>query len=164
PEFDNFTGVPTANLLTPNEDLPFTGVEFPRYQTHLGANSVAPFVIDTMKFSQQWEATVGLRWDRFDVDYSDISYSTTNHGAVSKTDHIEHVDKMLSYRAALTYKPADNGNVYLSWGTSFNPSAEDLSLISSSRSFSLNNSLLDPEKNRTYELGTKWALVGGRLD
>jgi len=45
------------------------------------------------------------------------------------------------------------------FGTSFNPSAEDLSLISSSRSFSLNNANLDPEKNRTYELGTKWALV-----
>jgi catecholate siderophore receptor len=163
PMFYNFTGVPNATAMNPNEDLPFTAVPFPRYWTHLSANSVAPFVIDTIQLAPQWEATAGLRWDRFDVDYNDVNYSTTNHGQVSKTDHIEHVDKMLSYRAALTYKPADNGNVYLSWGTSFNPSAEDLSLISSSRSFSLNNSQLDPEKNRTYELGSKWAFVGGRL-
>jgi len=71
---------------------------------------------------------------------------------------------MGSYRGALTYKPAANGSIYLAFGTSFNPSAEDLSLISSSRSFSLNNANLDPEKNRTYELGTKWAVVDNHLN
>jgi catecholate siderophore receptor len=71
---------------------------------------------------------------------------------------------MGSYRAALTYKPVNTGSIYLAFGTSFNPSAEDLSLISSSRSFSLNNANLDPEKNRTYELGTKWALIDSQLN
>ncbi len=83
---------------------------------------------------------------------------------IVKTDHIEHTDNMGSYRGALTYKPATNGSVYLAFGTSFNPSAEDLSLISSSRSFSLNNANLDPEKNRTYEFGTKWSLVESHLN
>src|SRR5262249_36455980 len=136
---------------------------FTRYKTHLTANSVAPFVIDTAKLGA-WEATLGLRWDHLSVDYNDYNFSTTTPGLITRTDHIPHTDEMFSYRAALGYKAAANGNFYLSFGTSFNPSAEDLSLISSSRSFSLNNSQLDPEKNRSYELGTKWALVQGRLD
>jgi catecholate siderophore receptor len=165
PEFDNSTGVPTSPLLNPNENLDFSATStFPRYKTHLTANSLAPFVIDTVKFGEQWEATLGLRYDHFAVDYNDTNYSATVPGKVTKTDAIEHTDNMGSYRGALTYKPVTNASVYLAFGTSFNPSAEDLSLISSSRSFSLNNANLDPEKNKTYELGTKWALFDRQLN
>lgn len=164
PEFDNSKGVPTTPLLDPNENQAFTATStFPRYKTHLSANSVAPFIIDTAKLDR-WEAVFGIRWDRFNFDYNDINYSTTVPDRVLKTDRVPHTDEMFSYRAALSYKPAANGNIYLAYGTSFNPSAEDLSLISSSRSFSLNNAQLDPEKNRTYELGTKWALLQERLN
>ena len=165
PQFFNSTGVPTTSLLAPDENQAFAPTStFPRYSTHLTANSVAPFVLDTIKLSREWEATVGFRWDYFDLDYTDVNFSTTSHGTIVKTDHIPHTDEKGSYRAALTYKAAANGNVYLAFGTSFNPSAEDLSLISSSRSFSLNNAQLSPEKNRTYELGSKWALLDNRLD
>jgi catecholate siderophore receptor len=164
PLFENSSGVPTSSLLTPNENLDFTATStYPRYKTHLSANSAAPFLIDTATLDR-WEATLGLRWDYFDVDYNDINYSATVPGKVNTTDHIPHLDEMFSYRAALAYKPLPNGSVYLSFGTSFNPSAEDLSLISSSRSFSLNNANLDPEKNRNYELGSKWSVMQGRLD
>jgi catecholate siderophore receptor len=164
PLFENSSGVPSSPLLTPNENLDFSATStYPRYQTHLSANSAAPFLIDTATLGA-WEATVGLRWDYFHVDYNDINYSTTVHGKVNSTDHIPHLDEMFSYRGALAYKPLPNGSVYLSFGTSFNPSAEDLSLISSSRSFSLNNANLDPEKNRNYELGSKWSLLRGQLD
>jgi len=164
PLFENSSGVPASPLLTPNENLDFTATNtFARYKTHLSANSAAPFLINTATLGR-WEATLGLRWDYFHVDYNDINYSATVPGKVIATDHIPHLDEMLSYRAALAYKPLPNGSVYLSFGTSFNPSAEDLSLISSSRSFSLNNANLDPEKNRNYELGSKWSVMQGRLD
>ena len=165
PQFDNSAGVPSTPLLTPDENELFTATRtYPRYTTHLTANSVAPFALDTVKLGARWEATLGLRWDHFAVEYTDNNFSTTQTGVITKSDHIPHTDELGSYRAALTYKAATNGNIYLSFGTSFNPSAEDLSLISSSRSFSLNNAQLSPEKNRTYELGSKWALVQGRLD
>jgi catecholate siderophore receptor len=50
----------------------------------------------------------------------------------------------------------DRGSIYFDYGTSFNPSAESLSLSAS-------NANLPPEKNRTYEFGTKWDLPGTRL-
>jgi catecholate siderophore receptor len=165
PQFYNSSGVPTAALLAPDENKLFTATStYPRFTTHLSANSVAPFALDTVKLGTRWEATLGLRWDYFDLDYTDNNFSTTRHGAIVESNHIPHTDELGSYRAALTYRAASNGNIYLSYGTSFNPSAEDLSLISSSRSFSLNNAQLSPERNRTYELGSKWAFAQGRLD
>jgi catecholate siderophore receptor len=63
---------------------------------------------------------------------------------------------MPSWRTALVYKPVSIGSVYFAAGTSFNPSAEALSLSASTAS-------LPPEKNRTYEFGTKWDLPNSRL-
>lgn len=164
PDFFVSSGVPTTNLLTPNEQAQFTATNtFPRFHTRLVAHSFAPYAIDTIKFTSQWEATLGVRWDYFDADYNDLNFSTTSQGAVAKTDSLQRTDRQASYRGALVYKPVPRGSVYVSAGTSFNPSAEDLSFIVSSRSFNLSNADLAPEKNRSYEFGAKWDVLGGRL-
>ena len=49
-----------------------------------------------------------------------------------------------------------HGSVYFDYGTSFNPSAESLSL-------SVASSVLPPEENETYEAGAKYSLVHDRL-
>ena len=63
---------------------------------------------------------------------------------------------MPSWRTALVYKPVSIASIYGAAGTSFNPSAESLSLSASTAN-------LPPEKNRTYEAGTKWDLPHERL-
>jgi catecholate siderophore receptor len=51
-----------------------------------------------------------------------------------------------------------------SHGSSFDPSAEGIeSLISSGRAVAQANLNLDPEKSRSYELGSKWSVLGGRM-
>ena len=67
---------------------------------------------------------------------------------------LENTDEMLSWRGSLSYKPAENGNIYVSSGTSFNPSGENLSLASTANA--ANNFNLGPEKSISYEVGTKW--------
>ena len=47
-------------------------------------------------------------------------------------------------------------SVYFSYGTSFNPSAESLSLAA-------NTASLAPEKNQTFEVGGKWDVLDQRL-
>ncbi len=54
------------------------------------------------------------------------------------------------------YKPVSIGSLYFDAGTSFNPSAESLSL-------SAGTANLPPEWNQTYEFGTKWDLNKSRL-
>src|SRR5690606_25338833 len=70
-------------------------------------------------------------------------------------------DEGLSSRAGLVYKPTDNGRIYVAWGTSFNPSAENA--VSNGGGLNANTNELKPEENETWELGTKWELFGGRL-
>jgi catecholate siderophore receptor len=66
------------------------------------------------------------------------------------------VDQQPSWRGALVYKPKAIGSVYFDYGTSFNPSAEALSLTAATVG-------LPPESNRTLEVGTKWDFASGRM-
>lgn len=164
PEFDNSSGVPSVPLLAPNPNVPFTATStYPRFKTDTVANSFAAYAIDTVKLGTQWEFDGGIRWDYFGLVYKDQNFSTTTPGLVTRTDRIPHIDRVPSYRAALVYKPAENGSVYVSYGTSFNPSGEELSFVTSSRSFNISNADLSPERNKNYEVGTKWDFFNNRL-
>lgn len=163
PEYDNSTGVPTVSLTQPNPNVPFNAANtYKRLKADTVGKSAAVYAIDTLEFSPQWELTAGLRWDRFDADYHSTSYSPTS-GAVTATNHIPRVDEMTSYRAALVYKPRANASIYAAVGTSFDPSAEALSQITSGRGLGTGNAKLAPEKNRSYEVGSKWDLLHDRL-
>ncbi len=142
-----WTNVPTTSLLDPNPDQAFSGTATPRTNVHTTAISTAAYLLDTMKLGKHWDVTGGIRWDRLDADYSQT---------VAPAAAFSRVDNMPSWRAALVYKPVSIGSVYFAAGTSFNPSAETLALSASTAS-------LPPEKNRTYELGSKWDFLRGRL-
>jgi catecholate siderophore receptor len=164
PEFDNSSGVPTVPLLDPDPHLPFiAAATFPRFTADTTGTSFGAYAIDTVKFGEQWEVNLGLRWDYFAADYKATSFSTTTPGLVTGNDSLLRIDRMPSYRAALVYKPEANASVYLDYGTSFNPSAETLSLITGARQFATSNAFLAPEQNQTVELGTKWDLLNNQL-
>ncbi len=147
PTRPTWTNVPTTSLLNPNPYQALTGTETITSSVHTTAISAAAYVLDTMKFGRHWDLTGGFRWDRFDTNYAQT---------VAPATAFHRVDDMPSWRAALVYKPVAIGSVYFAAGTSFNPSAEALSLSASTAS-------LPPEKNRTYEFGTKWDLPNGRF-
>ena len=65
-------------------------------------------------------------------------------------------DDIVSPRAALVFQPTKAQTYYFSYGTSFNPSAEALTLA-------VNNANTAPEENRSFELGAKWDVIEGRL-
>ena len=53
--------------------------------------------------------------------------------------HFKHTDNVVSPRAALVFKPAEEYSFYFSYGTSYNPSAENLSLAASNAVYALND-------------------------
>ena len=148
-----YNGVPGTPFLNPNPSQPFsyssTTLNATSGNVTTTAYSVGAYAIDTVKINPQWDVTGGLRWDRFDSRYSSVAST----GAVT---NISRVDSMPSYRADVVYKPQENGSIYVAYGTSFNPSAESLSIQTA-------NTNAAPEKNITYETGTKWDLFGERL-
>ena len=140
PTRPTWTNVPTTSLLNPNPYQAFGGTAAITSNVQTTALTAAAYVLDTVKFGRHWDLSGGMRFDSFHTDYSQ---------SVAPATAFHRVDEMPSWRAAAVYKPIDNGSFYFDAGTSFNPSAESLSLSASTAS-------LPPEKNRTYEAGTKW--------
>ena len=141
-----------ADLFAPDFRAPYTGVvqRDPLRDADARADSAAVYVADTLVLSPRWELSGGLRWDRFDV---------ATHGYDSSQGErrrYQRSDSMLSGRAAALFKPHQDASLYLAWGTSFNPSAEGLSLNAATAA-------LEPEESRTVELGGKWSLFDDRL-
>lgn len=126
----------------------------PLAKTRNSLDDKALYLFDTLALSEQWDLSLGLRYDL-------IAGRATETKADGVTSQANAKDGQFSQRAGLVYKPTDNGRVYLAWGTSFNPSAEYL--VSSGRGVDAGTSGLDPEQNQTWELGTKWELLQARL-
>jgi catecholate siderophore receptor len=134
---------------------------FVRLRARSRSTGVGLFAIDTIEWGEKWRAIVGLRWDSFNTRFGSAGFNQTG----TQTDTaVDRTDRNLSYRAALVYKPAAKGSIYLGYANSFNPSGEGIeSLISAGRSVAQGNINLDPETSFSVELGTKWNLFEGRV-
>ncbi len=74
------------------------------------------------------------------------------------------IDRKVSWRSGVVYKPVEEGTIYAAYGTSFNPSAEGLATTTiTATPTATTNINVDPEKTNTYELGTKWDLLKKKL-
>jgi catecholate siderophore receptor len=141
---------PDTDLFNPNPDAAYTGVLWRTGAFTDGtAASVGAYAFETLSLADHWQLTGGLRWDRFDVDYTSVAM-----GGVATP--LSRTDKMISGRAGVVYKPRTNGSIYLGYASAFNPSAEGLALTTTTVN-------LEPEKTRNYEVGTKWDLSDERL-
>ena len=131
--------VPVAN---PRTTLPVTFLPGATDANNHGvATTVAAYVQDQAQLLPRLQAVVGLRLDRFRVDF-------LNHRTGVR---LENTDDLLSPRAGLVFKPAGHVSAYASYSMSYVPRAgEQLS------SLTLTNSSLDPEEFTNYEFGVKW--------
>lgn len=126
----------------------------------------AYYVIDTLKFSPQWQADVSARRDHWEAQTTkSLSRTIGTNGVLSDwanaAGYFDPAKEILtSYRAALTYKPAENGSIYISYSTGEQPGAIG---ATAAGGVSETDAELTPTKGRNYELGTKWDLVDGRL-
>ncbi len=118
----------------------------------------ALYAFDTIALDEMWDLSLGLRYDWVDGDAENRSLAK----GVWTTKGYSSSDERLSSRAGLVFKPTDFGRLYVAWGNSFNPSAENLATMGAGLSEATQK--LGPEKNETWELGTKWELLERRLE
>jgi catecholate siderophore receptor len=145
-----------TSLTNPNSDDPYLDdIRRNGASTESSSDSIGVYAFDTLSLTEQWELTGGLRWDQFTTGYK--AFDTSRN----VTSDLERIDKTLSWRTGVVYKPKENGSIYAAYGTSFNPSAEGLAL--STTATAANNINTDPEESRSVELGTKWDLLDERL-
>jgi catecholate siderophore receptor len=147
--------VPQSDLFHPNPTQNWTGnIFYTGAYTAADVDSAAVYLFDKLEIGDHWELNGGLRWDYIETDF-------TNKPADGAADNLTRDDSLLSWRAALVYKPVENGSIYFAYGTSFNPATE--LLVSSSGNSIVNQFDTDPEENRSYEPGTKWDILEERV-
>jgi catecholate siderophore receptor len=155
---NGINSVTPTNLARPTPSDVFSGQGYVSSITHVTSQSVGLYFIDTLKLGRWVELSGGVRWDYFDTSFNLYAPHTSVAGAAltANVAPIEQKVEQPSYRAALVFKPNGHSSVYFDYGTSFDPSAETLSL-------SVASSLLPPEENESYEIGAKYSLLQQRL-
>jgi catecholate siderophore receptor len=113
------------------------------------ANTLAAYANDTVELNPQFKLVGGLRHDNYQATVANTITSATVLGRVQQTVHFT------SVRLGGIWQPSDAQSYYVSYSTSFNPSLEQLTNTTGV-------SVLAPEKNRAYELGGKWDVLGGK--
>ena len=111
------------------------------------ATDVAPYINDTIAFTDNWKGVIGVRYDH---------YSASLSNSVNQPPSANQTVDYTSVRAGVIYQPTETQSYYFSYGSSFNPSLETLALTSGQQS-------LEPETSRQYELGGKWDVLDGNL-
>ncbi|MFO1498171.1 MAG: TonB-dependent siderophore receptor [Verrucomicrobiota bacterium] len=139
----------TSNPLNPSSQDLFHPVFRTGARNEATSDAIGFSAFDTIHLTEKWILTAGARVDSFDVTYRQ---SATN----GVRTRFERSDLEPTWRSGLVFKPRPNGSIYFGYGTSFNPSAEGLTLAT-------NNVSLAPELSQSFELGTKWDLFDQRL-
>ncbi len=145
---NQLSNIAPTPLLDPDPDE-----SFPGRQTTVSSRPVTKtatdgvYAVDNIDLGPQWSLVAAIRFDHFGATYNQ---------SIGNAAHFIHNDNIGSPRLALVYKPTENSSVYFSYGTSFDPSAETLSLSAS-------NQGLGPERDHTYEMGGKIEVLDGLL-
>jgi catecholate siderophore receptor len=142
-----FTGPATVPLSAPFTTGPVIFRQSPTDADNHGvANTAGLYLQDQVTLSEHWQAIVGVRQDRFNIDFS-------NHRNGQQFDV---TDTPLSPRAGLVYKPVEAVSLYASYSRAYAPRAGD-----QLGSLTPSNAALAPEKFENRELGAKWDVRPG---
>jgi catecholate siderophore receptor len=112
------------------------------------ANVAAFYIQDQIRLSDSVEILAGLRFDRFEIDATNLNNNVT----FSRTD------ELLSPRLGLILKPMPSLSFYGSYSRSYLPSSGD-----QFTSLDLTGEGLKPERFDNYEVGAKWEPIPGLL-
>jgi len=131
----------TFNLANPV----FPSVTFPALSrdTVSTVNTFSFYVQDQISLGERFEIVAGLRFDRFDIDGTDLQPDPDRPFA--------RADDKISPRLGLIFKPRPNVSLYASYSQSFLPRSGDQFLT-----LSTTQANLEPEAFTNYELGAKW--------
>ncbi|HEU5443726.1 MAG TPA: TonB-dependent siderophore receptor [Steroidobacteraceae bacterium] len=141
--------VPETPLLDPDPYQPRPAEPVVSRQATV-APSGGAYVIDTLGLGEYVDLTAGFRYDQFSARYRNQSIQS---GTMLR---LHEIDRVGSPRASLVVKPTPRQTYYLSYGTSFDPSAEALTLTTKTAG-------LGPVKARSFELGAKTRWLNGGL-
>jgi catecholate siderophore receptor len=113
---------------------------------------------DLLWLNPQWKLLGGLRYDYFGANMHQLVYpnATTNQASGVNSSQLSY-RSLISYRAGVLYQPTPLESYHLSYGTSFNTSADTYQYTTQQ----IAN--VPAEKSRNIELGAKLDWLDGQL-
>lgn len=112
------------------------------------ATVAAAYVQDQIEITPQLQLIAGLRFDSFDVDFTDLRASVTGRRDFSRQDDL------WSPRLGLVFKPIEPVSLYASYSVSYLPSSGD-----QFSSLTATSEALEPEEFENLEVGLKWEVT-----
>lgn len=143
-----------TTLDSPNPYDPWTGSISPSPSTtDVDTDTASMYAFDTLDFGTRWALNLGVRYDDYETMQDSFSAGTPVH--------LENESDFWNYQVGIVRTVAENGRLYVSTGTSSNPSGNTLG--DGTDNIAVTNQDLEPERDRTYEIGTKWAFRNERI-
>ncbi|WP_231587175.1 TonB-dependent siderophore receptor [Methylophilus sp. TWE2] len=110
-------------------------------QNSFNADNYALYVQDSVEFVPNWTALAGVRRDELHSKYTSATSPKLSYGENS-------------YRTGLSWQPNPDRHYYATWSDSFSPTADLYQLTVVPQ---------DPERSKTFEVGSKWLFMDGDL-
>lgn len=129
----NFAHVPTAASTNPAFN-------------HIETTQASAYLQDQIKFSEQWQAVLGVRYDSVKIDFNNLNPPTATSPARIVTE-----DDLISPRIGLIYQPTGTVSLYASYTVATLPRAG-----AQMTGLTPTNEALDPEEWENTEVGLKW--------
>lgn len=117
------------------------------------------YAANTFKFSPQWQANIGVRYDHYTLDQETFAFVDGVLTGINAESTVKFDDEIVSGRVGLVFKPQENASLYASFGTSANPTTPSANTTCNVDA----NCFVDPEEAVNYEVGAKWDLYEGKL-
>jgi catecholate siderophore receptor len=151
---------PPTRVGTPDDNAGLIGNGLsPQWRPSSGysAKAVGVFAQDLVQVAPDWKLLGGVRYDSFRGDFEQFGYAAGAGGALTGTTRTRLSESPWSYRGGVLYQPSPTQSYHLSYGTSFNTSADTYQYVTPQ------NANTPPEKSRNLELGAKLDWLDGKL-
>lgn len=150
---------PTTRVGTPDD-----GAAVDEDLRQLAANrrfesrSLGLYAQDLIELAPAWKLLAGLRWDRLDGRYENLTLAAAagNACALAPATQTSRSDSLWSRRLGLLWQPLPGQSWHASYGTSFNASGDTYQ-------FDAGTAKTPPESSRNLELGARLDAADGRL-
>ena len=155
---NGFAGQAGTSLLNP-DPWRFGGtVQSPTSsQVTLGeATDIAFYAADQLKINRYFELLGSIRVENY-------KFEQAGPRAPASISNLSRNDDLVSWRVGGVFHPTLNSSIYVMHGTSFNPSADNLSIGLNNVTTALSLVNIKPEQNETTELGVKADVLDGKL-
>ncbi len=165
------TAWPAANLYNPDPNV--SGLRWGRNGAHSKGKITTSslYAFDTLKFNEAFLLTAGVRLDHYKTDFSSLvacggrggpACGSLPAGTIVPGVDRDTSDTLVNWKLGAVYKVGNVASVYANYALSQQPPGGTALELSNAEN-SANNPKYDPQKAKTFEVGSKWNLLNDDL-